>query len=307
MKRDLISIDDLKREEIDRYLALAAKVEALSPEAKRAKLPGRVLAVLFYEPSTRTRLSFESAMCRLGGSVIGFADAGATSVAKGESLRDTGRTVERYADAIVIRHPREGAARVVAEAVQVPVINAGDGANQHPSQTLLDLYTIQKFFGGLKSGLRIALVGDLKYSRTVHSLVQALALFSGIEFLLVSPPLLKLPSYLREVGHARKASFRESEDLREAIQGCDVVYMTRIQKERFGDPVEYEKVKDAYLLTAEMLAGAKAGLRVMHPLPRVNEIAPDVDETEHAGYFEQVGNGIIVRQAVLLDLLGVTP
>ncbi len=307
MKRDLISVDDLSREELDRYLALAAKVEALSPEAKRARLPGRVLAVLFYEPSTRTRLSFESAMCRLGGSVLGFSEATSTSVAKGESLRDTGRTVEQYADALVVRHPREGAARALAEAVRVPVINAGDGANQHPSQTLLDLYTIQKFFGGLKSGLRVALVGDLKYSRTVHSLVQALALFPGIDFLLVSPPALKLPAYLREAGHARRTAFRESEDLREAVRSCDVVYMTRIQKERFGDLVEYEKVKDAYLLTAEMLAGARPGLRVMHPLPRVNEIAPDVDDTESAGYFEQVGNGVIVRQAVLLDLLGVAP
>lgn len=306
-KRDLISIDDLKREDLDRYLALAAKVEALSPEAKRSRLPGRVLAVLFYEPSTRTRLSFESAMCRLGGSVIGFSEAANTSVAKGESLRDTGRTIERYADAMVIRHPREGAARTVAEAVKVPVINAGDGANQHPSQTLLDLYTIQKFFGGLKSGLRIALVGDLKYSRTVHSLVQALALFPGIEFLAVSPPSLKLPPYLSETGHAKKVAFRETEDLREALRTCDVVYMTRIQKERFGDPVEYEKVKDAYLLTAQMLQEAKQGLRVMHPLPRVNEIAPDVDDTENAGYFEQVGNGVIVRQAVLMDLLGVAP
>ncbi|MGC4116871.1 MAG: aspartate carbamoyltransferase [Myxococcales bacterium] len=307
MKRDLISIDDLTRAEIDRYLALAAKVEAFSPEAKRTKLPGRVLAVLFYEPSTRTRLSFESAMCRLGGSVLGFSEAASTSVAKGESLRDTGRTIEQYADAMVIRHPREGAARAVAEAVRVPVINAGDGANQHPSQTLLDLYTIQKFFGGLQSGLRIALVGDLKYSRTVHSLVQALALFPGIEFLAVSPPALRLPPYLRETGHAKRVAFRETEDLREALQTCDVVYMTRIQKERFGDPVEYEKVKNAYLLTAEMLEGAKPGLRVMHPLPRVNEIAPDVDETENAGYFEQVGNGVIVRQAVLMDLLGVAP
>jgi aspartate carbamoyltransferase catalytic subunit len=307
LKRDLISIDDLTLEQIERYLALAEKVERLPPDQKRTRLPGRVLAVMFYEPSTRTRLSFESAMCRLGGSVIGFSEAGSTSVAKGESLRDTARTVERYADVMVIRHPREGAARTVAEAAQVPVINAGDGANQHPSQTLLDLYTIRKFFGGLQSGLRIALVGDLKYSRTIHSLVQALALFSGVEFLLVSPPGLKLPAYLKETGAAAKASFRETEDLREAIKRSDVVYMTRIQKERFPDLLEYEKVKDAYCLTAQMLDGAPKQLRVLHPLPRVNEIASDVDETVHAGYFEQVGNGLVVRQAVLLDLLGVAP
>ena len=307
MKKDLVSIDDLTRQDLERYLALSARVEALSPEAKRAKLPGRVLAVMFYEPSTRTRLSFESAMCRLGGSVIGFSEAASTSVAKGESLRDTARTVERFADVMVIRHPREGAARTAAEAARVPVINAGDGANQHPSQTLLDLYTIQRLFGGLNSGLRIALVGDLKYSRTIHSLVQALALFPGLQFQLVSPPALKLPGYLMEAAAARQAHFRETENLRAAIKGSDVVYMTRIQKERFPDLLEYEKVKDAYVLTAEMLAEAPAGLRVMHPLPRVNEIAIDVDETAHAGYFEQVGNGIIVRQAILMDLLGVTP
>jgi aspartate carbamoyltransferase catalytic subunit len=307
VKKDLISIDDLPKAEIERYLALAAKVEALSPEVKRTMLPGRVLAVMFYEPSTRTRLSFESAMCRLGGSVIGFSEAASTSVAKGESLRDTARTVERYADVMVIRHPREGAARTVAEAAKVPVINAGDGANQHPSQTLLDLYTIQKCFGRLKPGLRIALAGDLKYSRTIHSLVQALALFEGLEFELVSPPALKLPSYIMETGAASKAVFHESEDLPTAIGRCDVLYMTRIQKERFPDLLEYEKVKNAYVLTGEMLAKAPPQLRVLHPLPRVNEIASEVDETVHAGYFDQVGNGLVVRQAVLLDLLGVTP
>lgn len=307
MKRDLVSIDDLGRGELDRYLALAAKVEQLPPEEKRTRMPGRILATMFYEPSTRTRLSFESAMKRLGGSVIGFTEPASTSVAKGESLRDTARTIERYADIMVIRHPREGAARAVAEAARVPVINAGDGANQHPSQTLLDLYTIQKFFGGLRPGLRVALAGDLKYSRTVHSLVQALALFPGLEFLLVSPPSLRLPSYVRETGAAKAARFVESEDLREVLPRCDVLYMTRIQKERFGDVLEYEKVKDAYVLTAEMLADAPRGMKVLHPLPRVNEIAADVDETEHAGYFEQLGNGIVVRQAVLMDLLGVAP
>jgi aspartate carbamoyltransferase catalytic subunit len=306
-KRDLISIEDLRREDLDRYLALAAQVEAMPAEVRRTKLPGRVLATLFYEPSTRTRLSFESAMCRLGGSVLGFADAGNTSVAKGESLRDTARTVACFADVMVIRHPREGAARTVAEAAAVPVVNAGDGANQHPSQTLLDLYTISRMFGGLRSGLRIALVGDLKYSRTIHSLVQALVLFPGLEFLLVSPPALQMPAHLLEHGPARGARFDATEDLREALRTCDVVYMTRIQKERFPDPLEYEKVKNAYILDAAMLADAREGLRVLHPLPRVNEIAPDVDDTAHAGYFEQVANGVIVRQAVLLDLLGVAP
>ena len=307
MKKDLISIDDLSKPVLDHYLALAARVEALPPEKKRALLPGRVLATLFYEPSTRTRLSFESSMCRLGGSAIGFSQAAATSVAKGETLRDTARTVERYADVMVIRHPNEGAARIVAEAVKVPVINAGDGANQHPSQTLLDLYTIQKYFGGIQPGLRIALVGDLKYSRTIHSLVQALAWFEGVEFLLVSPPLLRLPGYIMETGAASKVRFEESEDLTWAIKCCDVLYMTRIQKERFPDVLEYEKVKDAYVLTRAHLEDAPPKLKVLHPLPRVNEIASDVDDTPHAAYFDQVGNGIVVRQAVLLDLLEVKP
>jgi aspartate carbamoyltransferase catalytic subunit len=306
VKRDLISIDDLTRESIEAYLALAARVEKLSGAQKLLKLPGRILATLFYEPSTRTRLSFESAIIRLGGQAIGFSEAGSTSVAKGESLRDTLRTVECYADAVVIRHPREGAARTSAEAARVPVINAGDGANQHPSQTLLDLYTMQKFVGGLKSGLRIALAGDLKYGRTVHSLVQALAHFPGLELLLVSPPALKLPDYLKESGAASKLRFREAEDLGEAVKGCDILYMTRIQKERFPDPLEYQKVKDAYCLNADMLVGSPK-IKVMHPLPRVNEIASDVDETPAAGYFEQVANGVVMRQAILLDLLGVAP
>jgi aspartate carbamoyltransferase catalytic subunit len=231
MKRDLISIVDSSREELERMLALAARVEGLENHARANLLVGRVLAVLFYEPSTRTRLSFETAMARLGGSVVGFAEATTASVAKGESLRDTARTVEQYADIIVIRHPREGAARVVAEATRVPTINAGDGTNQHPSQTLLDLYTLKSLFGRL-DGLKIALAGDLKYSRTVHSLVQALALFSGVEFTLVSPPSLRLPAHLRETGAAEQARFVETEQLDQAVRGCDVIYMTRVQKER---------------------------------------------------------------------------
>jgi aspartate carbamoyltransferase catalytic subunit len=306
VKRDLISIDDLPREEIERYLDFAARVEKLSAGQKVARLPGRVLAAMFYEPSTRTRLSFESAMCRLGGSVIGFAEPSTTSVAKGESLRDTVRTIEHYADVLAIRHPREGAARIAAEASRVPVINAGDGSNQHPSQTLLDLYTMKKFVGDLKPGLRIALAGDLKYGRTVHSLVQALAHFPGLDLLLVSPPSLRLPSYLKESGRASRLAMRETEDLREAISSCDILYMTRIQKERFPDPVDYGKVKDAYCVSAQMLSHAPK-LKIMHPLPRVNEIASDVDETSAAGYFEQVGHGITMRQAILLDLLGVAP
>ncbi len=306
MKRDLISIEDLGRDVIERYLSLAARVEKLTAEQKVAKLPGKILATMFFEPSTRTRLSFESAMCRLGGSVIGFSEATSTSVAKGESLRDTVRTVECYCDVMVIRHPRDGAARTAAEASRVPVINAGDGSNQHPSQTLLDLYTMTRFFGGLRSGLRIALVGDLKYGRTTHSLVQALALFPGLQILLVSPASLRLPAYLKGSGAASKVSLGETEDMGEAVRTCDLLYMTRIQKERFPDAVEYQKVKDAYCLSAAMLSD-RPHIKVMHPLPRVNEIMPDVDETPCAGYFEQVANGLTMRQAILLDLLGVAP
>jgi aspartate carbamoyltransferase catalytic subunit len=306
MKRDLISIHDVDRKDLERYLALAAKVEALPLANKAHLLDGRVLGVLFFEPSTRTRLSFETAMARLGGSIVGFAEASTASVVKGESLRDTARTVERYADILVIRHPREGAARVVAEATRVPIINAGDGTNQHPSQTLLDLYSFNKFFGSL-DGLKIALAGDLKYSRTVHSLVQALALFDEVEFTLISPPTLKLPAHLREMGAASRNRFVETETLEEAVASCDVIYMTRVQKERFPDLLEYEKVKDAYRIDAALLEGAPQRLKIMHPLPRVNEIQPDVDDTPHAAYFEQVGNGVIMRQAILLDLMGVTP
>ncbi|MBI5511861.1 MAG: aspartate carbamoyltransferase [Deltaproteobacteria bacterium] len=306
MKRDLISIADLGRPDLLRYLEQAAHVEALPAASKSRLLTGRVLAVLFFEPSTRTRLSFEAAMARLGGSVLGFAEATTASVVKGESLRDTARTVERYADILAIRHPREGAARVVAEATGIPIVNAGDGTNQHPSQTLLDLYTLKKYFGTL-DGLKIALAGDLKYSRTVHSLVQALALFDAVEFTLVSPPMLRLPEYLRESGPAARAKFAETEVLDDAVERCNVVYMTRVQKERFPDLLEYEKVKDAYCIDARLLQHAAPGLKIMHPLPRVNEIHADVDQTPHAGYFDQVANGVIMRQAIMLDLLGVTP
>ncbi len=305
MKRDLISVEDLSPAQIREFIDLAGRIEAL-PTARRCRLlEGRLLGVLFYEPSTRTRLSFEAAMLRLGGRTIGFSEVAGTSVAKGESLADTIRTVEQYCDAIVIRHPREGAARLAAEVSRLPVINAGDGANQHPTQTLLDLSTLQHLFGRI-DGLRIALVGDLKYSRTVHSLVHALARFTGVEFLLVSPENLRLPEYVREAAEAPLAA-RETTSLDEAIRTCDVVYMTRIQRERFPDPLEYEKVKDSYRLDRAALASAPAHLRVLHPLPRVNEIAPDVDATPHAAYFAQVGYGLAMRQAILATLLGGLP
>ncbi len=303
MKRVLISIDDMNLKKIREYLSLAQKVEKLPDNEKKSFLSGKILATLFFEPSTRTRLSFESAMLRLGGSVIGFSETAATSVSKGETLQDTIYTVENYSDIIVIRHPREGAARVAAEISRVPIVNAGDGANQHPSQTLLDLYTIQKFFGSF-DGLKIALVGDLKYSRTVHSLVQALVKFEKVDFLLVSPESLRLPGHVKEQISERKHSCLETSDLAEAMSICDVVYMTRIQKERFPDALEYEKVKDCFCINLERPRHARKGMKILHPLPRVNEILPEVDSTPFAGYFEQVRNGLIMRQAILSNLLG---
>jgi len=304
MKMDLISATDLSLDEIQDFLALAAKMDAMPPEDKVDLLKGRVLIVMFYEPSTRTRLSFEAAMVRLGGSVIGFSEIASTSVAKGETLRDTVLTAECYADVIVIRHPQEGAARLAAGAASVPVINAGDGANQHPTQTLLDLHTIRKNFGRT-SGLKIALAGDLKYGRTVHSLFQALLKFQGNEFILVSPPTLRLPEYLLAEARSKNIKVEESSDLKGALHTSDIVYMTRIQRERFPDALEYAKVKDAFVIDAAMLEGAPERLKILHPLPRVNEIAPDVDGTAYAGYFPQVYNGMIMRQAILLTLLGV--
>ena len=302
MKRDLISMDDLSAGDIREYLELAEQVERIPHADKGSRLLGRILMVMFFEPSTRTRLSFESAMCRLGGSVIGFSESMITSVAKGESVVDTIHTVENYADIIVIRHPKEGTARLASEISYLPVINAGDGTNQHPSQTLLDLYTIKKFFGKIH-GLRIAFIGDLKYSRTVHSLIQALLKFPRQNFLLVSPETLRLPEYLMR-DDEDAAIFSETTGIEEALSTCDLIYMTRIQKERFPDLVEYEKVKDSYCIDTGMLEHAPDSLRILHPLPRVNEISYSVDRTTYAGYFQQVRNGLFMRQAILLKLLG---
>jgi aspartate carbamoyltransferase catalytic subunit len=303
MKKDLISIDDLSLADVLGYLDLAAKVEALPDADKCGLLAGVLLATLFFEPSTRTRLSFESAMARLGGRVIGFSETASSSTAKGETFSDTIRTVEQYADVIAVRHPKEGTARLASEIASVPIINGGDGANQHPTQTLLDLYTLRKFFGKI-DGLRIAMVGDLKYSRTIHSLCRALLMFDRVTMTFVSPESLRLPAYLMKAAAGTTAAFRETESLPDALVDADVVYMTRIQKERFPDAVDYEKVKNAYVLDAAMLEGVPAHVKVLHPLPRVNEIAPDVDATPHAGYFQQARNGMIMRQAIFLDLLG---
>jgi aspartate carbamoyltransferase catalytic subunit len=298
--RSLVSINDFTREEHIRILDLA---EAFERRPKQRILEDFVVATLFFEPSTRTRLSFESAATRLGARVIGFSDSSSSSTQKGESLRDTILTVSNYADIIVMRHPREGSARFASEVAKVPVINAGDGANQHPTQTLLDMYSIRKTQGSLNN-LHVAFVGDLKYGRTVHSLVMALCNYNTT-FHLVSPQELKLPSSVKIHIKERNLNYYQYTDLLEVIPKTDILYMTRIQKERFSDPMEYEKVKNAYILRNNMLDGSKANLRIMHPLPRVNEITTDVDANPQAYYFTQALNGVFVRQALLASILGV--
>ncbi|MCU0370998.1 MAG: aspartate carbamoyltransferase [Bacteroidales bacterium] len=296
----LVSIDDYSKEEQVRILDLA---EGFEKKPVQNILDGYVVATLFFEPSTRTRLSFESAASRLGAQVIGFSEAGSSSVSKGESLNDTILTVSNYADIIVMRHPREGSARYASEVSPVPIINAGDGANQHPTQTLLDMYSIRKTQGRLDN-LQIAFVGDLKYGRTVHSLTFALCNFNAT-FHLVSPEELKLPSYVKRKIKENKLDYFQYTDMNEVIPQVDILYMTRIQKERFSDPIEYEKVKNAYILRNDMLKGAKSTMRVLHPLPRVNEIEMDVDPNPMAYYFRQAQNGVYVRQALLASILGV--
>ncbi len=298
--KSLISIGDLTREEIVRLMELAAEFEK-NPEQRL--LQGRVIASLFFEPSTRTRLSFESAINRLGARVIGFSDATNTSVSKGESLHDTISVISNYCDMIVMRHSLEGAARYASEVASVPVVNAGDGANQHPSQTLLDLYSIKKTQGTLEN-LHVMMVGDLKYGRTVHSLLEALSHFNA-RFTFVSPEELRLPEEYRRYLSDRGLVFEEFEELDGRMEDVDILYMTRIQKERFNDPMEYERVKNAYVLRASMLEGTRDNMRVMHPLPRVGEIATDVDASPKAYYFEQTRNGVYARMAAICYLLGV--
>ena len=303
--RDLISIRELSRDEIDELLAAARKMIPYAEGTKVVRpLEHKVVAMAFFEPSTRTRLSFETAVQRLGGTCVTIADASVTSMRKGESLHDTIRMLSGYADAIVIRHPNEGSARLAARASDRPVVNAGDGAGQHPTQTLLDLATMRESFGTL-SGLKVVLLGDLKFGRTVHSLAQALALF-GCEIVLSAPASLALPDQARRRLRQAGARITEEPDLRTAIQDADVLYVTRIQKERFPDPLEYEKVAGSYRIEASHLAGAKSRLIVMHPLPRAGEIAADVDATPHAAYFRQAFLAVPVRMALLDAILGGT-
>ncbi|HEV8594140.1 MAG TPA: aspartate carbamoyltransferase [Thermoplasmata archaeon] len=300
--RDVLSIGDFSKKDIELVLKSAKKmVPVARGERANRSLEGKILATLFFEPSTRTRLSFESAMKRLGGSVIGFAGVEGTSVMKGETLADTTRMVESYADAIVLRHPQEGAARLAAEFTEKPVINGGDGAGQHPTQTLIDLYTIWDERGGI-DGAKIALVGDLKYGRTVHSLTYALSNFD-VDLTFVAPAGLQMPREVVDHVRAEGLSLAMTEDLGKVVPDLDVLYVTRIQKERFPDPQEYAKVAGSYRVDTALLRDARKSLVVLHPLPRVDEIAPEVDATPHARYFEQAFNGVPVRMGLLSLIL----
>ncbi|WP_416261076.1 aspartate carbamoyltransferase [Gibbsiella quercinecans] len=298
--KNIISINDLSREELELALRTAARLKATpQPELLRHK----VIASCFFEASTRTRLSFETAIQRLGASVVGFSDSSSTSLGKkGETLADTISVISTYVDAIVMRHPQEGAARLASEfAGGIPVLNAGDGANQHPTQTLLDLFTIQETQGRLNN-INIAMVGDLKYGRTVHSLAQALAKFQGNRFYFIAPEALAMPGYILQMLEEKGIAYSLHESIEEVVPELDILYMTRVQKERL-DPSEYANVKAQFILRAADLHGARANLKVLHPLPRIDEITTDVDKTPYAYYFQQAGNGIFARQALLALVL----
>ncbi len=304
--RNLVDILDLKAEEINKLIEVADDIYK-NPDKYKKSCDGKILATLFFEPSTRTRLSFESAMMSLGGGVLGFAEANSSSAAKGETLSDTIRVVSAYADIIAMRHPKEGAPIVASGVSKVPVINAGDGGHFHPTQTLADLYTIKKKIGRLDN-LTVGIVGDLKYGRTVHSLISALSRYMGIKFVLISPKELRLPDYIKEEYLSVQPSdgrptYLETESLEDAIPSLDILYMTRIQRERFEDAEEYERLKDSYVLTSAKLDGAKSTLSVLHPLPRVTEISTDVDDDPRAHYFDQAVYGRYIRMALILMLL----
>ena len=298
-KKSLISIGDFTKEEILHVLETAKEFEQ---NKEQNFLEGKVIASLFFEPSTRTRLSFETAINRLGAKVIGFSDATNTSQSKGETLKDTIKMVNNYVDMIVMRHPLEGSSRYASEVADVPVVNAGDGANQHPSQTLLDLYSILQTQGTLE-GLTINMVGDLKYGRTTHSLLQAMSHFNT-KFIFTAPEELKMPKEYKQFLDSKGIEYIETTSIDEYLNDCDILYMTRVQQERFTDPMEYERVKDVYTLSAGMLTGVKQNMKILHPLPRVTEITQDVDETPYAYYFKQAENGLYVRMAIISYLLG---
>jgi len=297
--RSLISINDYSKEE---YLKVLDIAEDFEENPRQKILENHVIATLFFEPSTRTRLSFESAISQLGGKIIGFTDASSSSVSKGETLMDTVKTVANYSDLIVMRHPLDGSARWASEVAGVPIINAGDGANQHPTQCLLDMYSIRKTQGTLEN-IHIAFVGDLKYGRTVHSLVIAMSQFNAT-FHLVSPEELKLPSVIKKYIKDAGLNYYQYTDIENVMDKVDILYMTRIQRERFADPIEYERVKNSYILKNDMLENSKSNMRILHPLPRVNEIEEAVDKNPKAYYFQQARNGVYVREALIALILG---
>ena len=303
MKRDLIDITDLTVEEIDELIAKAEDIIE-HPEVYREKCRYKKLATLFYEPSTRTRLSFESAMYELGGQVLGFHEAQSSSATKGESVADTARTVSCFADIIAMRHPKEGAPYAASQFSEVPIINAGDGGHNHPTQTLTDLLTIKSLKGRL-GDMTVGLCGDLKFGRTVHSLIHALVRYPGIRFVLISPPELKVPDYIKEnVLDANHIPYRETANLDDAMEELDILYMTRVQRERFFNEEDYIRMKDCYILDQEKMKLAKPDMFVLHPLPRVNEISVEIDDDPRAAYFKQAQFGVYVRMALILTLLG---
>lgn len=302
--RHMLNPLDFSLEETESLLDLAADIE--KDRSRYAHVcDGKKLATLFYEPSTRTRLSFESAMLNLGGSVLGFSSADSSSASKGESVSDTIRVISCYADICAMRHPKEGAAYVASTKSSIPVINAGDGGHQHPTQTLTDLYTIRSLKGRL-SNMTVGLCGDLKFGRTVHSLINALSRYEGVRFILISPPELKVPDYIKEsVLDAKHIEYRETTSLDDAMADLDILYMTRVQKERFFNEEDYIRMKDCYILDKEKMKLAKPDMYVLHPLPRVNEISVEVDDDPRAAYFKQVQNGVYVRMALIMTLLEV--
>ncbi len=302
--RHLMTPLDFSKEELEKLLDLGNDIEK-HPEKYAHACEGKKLATLFYEPSTRTRLSFEAAMMNLGGNVLGFSSAASSSASKGESVSDTIRMISCYADICAMRHPKEGAPMVASRVSRIPVINAGDGGHQHPTQTLTDLLTIRSLKGRLDN-LKIGLCGDLKFGRTVHSLIKALSRYEGISFVLISPEELKLPEYIREdVLDAQGIPYEEVEYIEDAMQELDVLYMTRIQRERFFNEADYIRLKDFYILDKKKMALAKEDMLVLHPLPRVNEISVEVDNDPRAAYFKQVQYGVYVRMALILTLLGI--
>ena len=301
--KHLIDIKDLSVEEINELIKVAKNI-IKSPDKYSHKCDGKILATLFFEPSTRTRLSFESAMLRLGGNVLGFSEASSSSVSKGESVADTIHVVGGYSDVIAMRHPKEGAPFVASVKSSVPIINAGDGGHNHPTQTLTDLLTISQEKGKLDN-LTIGLCGDLKFGRTVHSLINAMLRYKNIKFVLISPDELKLPEYMVKILEASGVEYKETNDIEEYMGDLDILYMTRVQKERFFNEQDYIRLKDYYILNKDKLKNAKKDLTIMHPLPRVNEIATDVDDDPRAAYFRQAEYGVYIRMALIMYMLGV--